>query len=296
MFPTFDLSIPVGQLPPSLPFTDPVIPDMHPTPYLFALHRLSMQRANYLLSLRLYHDHQVGVARRLFEAEVERIEDEYESASKGIVDKLLEGVEERKKRLIEEKDAEQLSLDAFLDAQPRSHGTRRMRGNQAAGGARSAAMNGAFGGAGPGSVMGNNNGNGSGSQTGSVPPPDLAGDRLDPLTAHSILGLNGVSDPFHLGSALHPSNGGPLLSSLAGAGPAASLLTGGVGGTKRKPARTQPGLPPAHFLVQSGSYNQFGKSLAGLSSLRGEEVEHDIGECKRKRQRVATGRSRRQLD
>jgi hypothetical protein len=113
VFPTFDLSIPVGQLPPSLPFTDPVIPDMHPTPYLFALHRVSLQRANQLLAIRLFHTHQVTVARKLFEAEVERIEDEYEGATKGVVERLLEGVEERRKRLNEEKEGEGVSLGAF---------------------------------------------------------------------------------------------------------------------------------------------------------------------------------------
>lgn len=113
VFPTFDLSIPVDQLPPSLPFTDPVIPDMHPTPYLFALHRLSLQRSNELLAIRLFHLHQVTVARKLYAAEVERIEDEYEGATKGVVERLLEGVEERRRRLHEEKDGEGISLGAF---------------------------------------------------------------------------------------------------------------------------------------------------------------------------------------
>lgn len=113
VFPTFDLSIPVGQLPPSLPFTDPVIPDMHPTPYLFSLHRLSLQRANQLLAIRLFHLHQVAVARKLFEAETERIEEEYEGAAKGVVERLLEGVEERRRRLTEEKEGDGTSLGEF---------------------------------------------------------------------------------------------------------------------------------------------------------------------------------------
>lgn len=110
VFPTFDLSIPVGQLPPSLPFTDPVIPDMHPTPYLFSLHRLSLERANQLLAVRLLHMHQCQVARKLYDAEVERVEDEYEAASKSVVERLLEGVEDRRRRLTEEKDGEGTSL------------------------------------------------------------------------------------------------------------------------------------------------------------------------------------------
>ena len=114
VFPTFDLKIPVGQLAPSLPFTDPLIPDMHPTPYLFGLHRLSHQRENNLLAIRLFHAHQVSVARKLYEAEVERIEDEYEGATKGVVERLLEGVEDRRRRLTDEKEGEGVSLGAFL--------------------------------------------------------------------------------------------------------------------------------------------------------------------------------------
>ena len=110
VFPTFDLKIPVGQLAPSLPFTDPLIPDMHPTPYLFGLHRLSHQRENNLLAIRLFHAHQASVARKLYEAEVERIEDEYEGATKGVVERLLEGVEDRRRRLTDEKEGEGVSL------------------------------------------------------------------------------------------------------------------------------------------------------------------------------------------
>ena len=83
---------------------------MHPTPYLFALHRLSLSRANQLLGVRLFHDHQLGVARRLYDAEVEKIEEEYEGATKGVVERLLEGVEERRKKLMEEKEGDGVNL------------------------------------------------------------------------------------------------------------------------------------------------------------------------------------------
>lgn len=115
---------------------------------------------------------------------------------------------------------------------------------------------------------------------------------LDSNAAASLLGLNGISDPFNLAAALLPSSTNIGLTSLSGVGPTASLLSGGLG--KRKPGpRTQPGLPPAHFLVQSGTYSQFGKSLAGISGLRGDEVDGDLGEVRRKRPRVAGGGSRR---
>lgn len=118
VFPTSDLSIPVGQLPPSLPFTDPVIPDMHPIPYLFSLHRLSMERAHQQLAIRLFHAHQLASAKRLYDAEVERIEDEYEAATKGVVERLVDGVEERRKRLLEEKEGEGVTIGAFTQVAP----------------------------------------------------------------------------------------------------------------------------------------------------------------------------------
>ncbi|GJN92094.1 hypothetical protein Rhopal_005123-T1 [Rhodotorula paludigena] len=289
VFPTSDLSIPVGQLPPSLPYTDPVIPDMHPIPYLFSLHRLSLERANEQVAIRLFHQHQVNAARRLYEAEVERIEDEYEAANKGVVERLIEGVEERRKRLLEEKEGEGVTIDTFLETQ-RTHGTRRMRGNGRGGGssrpqghAGGSASNGA---ASPSESVAN------GGKDGAAPAGGV-----DAAALGSLLGLSGVADPFNLAASLLPStntvagSGAATLTALSGIGPTASLLTGTLG--KRKPGgRTQPGLPPAHFLVQSGTYSQFGKSLAGLSALRGEEVEGDLGEMRRKRQRVTGGRRR----
>lgn len=127
---------------------------------------------------------------------------------------------------------------------------------------------------------------------------------VDASALGSLLGLNGISDPFGLASSLLPGSNGVSsstsnsLSALSGIGPTASLLSGtllGVGTTTKRKAggRTQPGLPPTHYLVQSGTYSQFGKSIAGLSALRGEEVEGDLVEVRRKRQRVATTNSRR---
>jgi len=110
VFPISDSSIPVSQLPPSVACTDPLFPDMFPTPFLFSLHRLSLERANRQLEIRLFHTHQVASARRLYDAEVERIEDEYEGATKGVVERLLEGVEERRRKLIEEKEGEGVAI------------------------------------------------------------------------------------------------------------------------------------------------------------------------------------------
>ncbi|KAI5480023.1 Sds3-like family protein [Pseudohyphozyma bogoriensis] len=258
VFPTFDLSIPVGQLPPSLPFTDPVIPDMHPTPYLFSLHRLSLQRANHHLAVRLHNAHQLAVARRLYEAEVERIEDEYEGATKGVVERLLESVEERRKRLTEEKEGEGVTLGAFLFwTLPKDRKLIIKRVEQTLSSTRK---------------------------------PN--GDGKTPLDTAAIGSILGLTDPFNLASSFLPANANSVLNSLAGNGPTASLLAG-VGGKRKPGPRAQPGLPPAHWIVTSGAYNQFGKSLAGLAALRNEEIDRDVADMRRKRARTGGASSSR---
>ncbi|GAA6023696.1 hypothetical protein JCM11491_005276 [Sporobolomyces phaffii] len=317
-------AVPVSaDLAPSVACTDPVFPDLFPTPFLFSLHQLSMERANRQLEIRLFHTHQVASARRLYDAEVERIEDEYEGATKGVVERLLEGVEDRRRKLMEEKEGEGVSLDAFLDPQ-RTHGTRRMRGgpgkshtarphlpsNPGSGsnGAASPAESVSNGRTGTGGSGAGAGGAGAGGGGGAGGVGGAGGDHgVDASALGSLLGLNGVSDPFGLASSLLPGASGvssataahSVAQALSGIGPTASLLSGtllGVGATTKRKAgggRTQPGLPPTHYLVQSGTYSQFGKSIAGLSALRGEEVEGDLVEVRRKRQRVATASSRR---
>ncbi|KAK4050486.1 hypothetical protein OIO90_005069 [Microbotryomycetes sp. JL221] len=286
VFPTFDLNIPVGQLPPSLPFTDPVIPDMHPTPYLFALHRLSHQRANSLLAIKLFHLHQVAVARKLYDAEVERTEDEYESASKGVVDRLLEGVEERRRRLTEDKEGDGTTLESFLDPQARSHGTRRMRGNGRTAGNRTAVPRVGSPDLAASSAVANGVANGSTSGRDSPAPENPFASLLTYRDA--------VSDPFNIMGTFLPNphtahtSAHPLLSALAGPSTNTTII-----GKRKLGPRAQPGLPPAHYSIPTGTYPQFGKSLAGLSALRGDEIEGDLGEVRRKRARNAGGGSGR---
>lgn len=67
-----------------------------------------------------------------------------------------------------------------------------------------------------------------------------------------------------------------------------SLLSSTAGYGKRKvpktpSQRTQPGLPPVHFVITSGIPHQLGKSLNGLSGLKSDDVEHDLNMLKRKR-------------
>lgn len=180
-----------------------------------------------------------------------------------------------------------------------------MRGNGRGGGgsSRPHASNGSNGAASPSESMlngkdGPNSGaGGGGGGAGAVNGNLGSGGGVDAAALGSLLGLSGIADPFNLAASLLPPSAalaggsGSSLSALSGVGPTASLLLTGTLGKRKPGGRTQPGLPPAHFLVQSGTYSQFGKSLAGLSALRGEEVEGDLGEMRRKRQRVG-GRRR----
>lgn len=69
-----------------------------------------MQRDNALLAIKLFHDYQTQAAQTAYHAEVVRIEEEYKAAKKGIKDKLVDMVDERKKKLKEEKEADQTNL------------------------------------------------------------------------------------------------------------------------------------------------------------------------------------------
>lgn len=102
-------------------------------------------------------------------------------------------------------------------------------------------------------------------------------------------------DPFDLALSLLPtststSSSSGFLSSITGVGPSTVHLSSSVGYGKKKVPKVpggmkeQRGLPPAHFVVTSGSYNHLvGKSLNGLVGLRGEEIEGDMNSLKRKR-------------
>lgn len=141
--------------------------------------------------------------------------------------------------------------------------------------------------------------------TGDHSPPDgstngINGTGETPSAVSNLLNLSSVPDPFHLSSSLlAPSPALPLLSAMAGGGTTASLLTASLQPQVKKKTgvRAPPGLPPAHMLVTSGQYAH-GKSLAGLSTLRGDEVDADLGEVRRKRPRAAGGAAaaRRRLD
>ena len=128
-----------------------------------------------------------------------------------------------------------------------------------------------------------------------VAAQNLATTSSTTLESSTMLHLNEIYDPFSLSTTLTPNPSASLASNLTNSGIPPPLHIGAFG--RRKPGpRAQPGLPPAHYLVTSGAYTQFGKSLAGLSALRGDEIDGDLGEVRRKRVRTAQGGARRKFN
>lgn len=185
--------------------------------------------------------------------------------------------------------ADRFNTDSLLGEPSRSHGTRRMRGGPSRMHASRPHLSGN-----EDSDLAAPNGTNGGHTSGS-PAPESSLPNGNGSSNPSWATGGTATDPFNLAATFLPSGNPttthPLLSSLAGTSSGSGGILSGVG--KRKPGpRAQPGLPPAHYSVTSGTYAQFGKSLAGLSGLRGEEVEGDLGEVRRKRARNAGGGGR----
>lgn len=85
-------------------------------PFLLRLHELSIQREIAVSQARVHSVHRQNLARKLHTMEMERIEDEYELAKRGVKDKLLEACDERARKLREEKDSVELNLGAYRRA------------------------------------------------------------------------------------------------------------------------------------------------------------------------------------
>ncbi|EGG04569.1 uncharacterized protein MELLADRAFT_72309, partial [Melampsora larici-populina 98AG31] len=94
--------------------------------YLLQLHRESLKRENELLAVRVYHDHLISSARASFESEVKSIEEEFANAKAQAKDKLLESLEERRKKLKEEKELVDFNEEAVGHTH-RAHATRGLR-------------------------------------------------------------------------------------------------------------------------------------------------------------------------
>jgi hypothetical protein len=255
--------------------------------YLLRLHELSIRRDGMLLAARVQSQRSQELAKRLYVAEVERTEEEYEHARRSIKDRLLEACQERSRKLREEKDSADLNLGAryplpcgkssvngrtenLFDAPPRPHATRRR----------------------PPLVNGGHRSNGSsGGGPVPLPSPDSLGmpltNGVEPYT-FSILPaspslasfpLAGTSAAAAAVAAVPPNaNGTPLLNQLAALTSSAAAGVVPRGAARKRGGPGGPGLPQqvASAVIVPGKYEQAKRCYAALAPLKADEVNEDL--------------------
>ncbi|KAA1468958.1 hypothetical protein DENSPDRAFT_772455 [Dentipellis sp. KUC8613] len=100
-------------------------PDSQPA-YTVRLYPLSIERAALLAQLAVEEKNSIESINAAYELERERVEEEWKRGRDRIRERLLEGIEERRRKAREEKDGEG-TVDASLDSQSRPHITRKLR-------------------------------------------------------------------------------------------------------------------------------------------------------------------------
>lgn len=237
--------------------------------YQLRLYPLSLERSALLNSEALQERHALDCIQTAYQEERERVEEEWKTGRERIRERLLEGIEERRRRAREEKEGEgtvggtyhkyaglyalfkccACFSDGALDAQSRPHVTRKLRNKLG----------------------------------GTSPPPT-------PLSS-TTPGFNGISSissgPITSGPFLNPHSLSvdelpstfplPLVMAHSGSGSG----YGGTTGTNSSRKKTRGG---GRDVLAVG-----GKSLLGLSTCKETEIEQDLGEIRRlsKRRRGA---------
>ncbi|KIP04954.1 hypothetical protein PHLGIDRAFT_31107 [Phlebiopsis gigantea 11061_1 CR5-6] len=101
-------------------------PELVPA-YQLRLYPLSLERSALLASLQHEEQHALQCVQTAYEEERERVDDEWRRGREKIKERLLEGIEERRRRAREDKEGEGTAADATLDSQSRPHITRKLR-------------------------------------------------------------------------------------------------------------------------------------------------------------------------
>jgi len=101
-------------------------PDTLPS-YTLRLYPLSLERSALLAQLTVEERNSLESAESAYELERERVEEEWKRGRDRIRERLLEGIEERRRRARDEKDGEGTVSEAALDSQSRPHITRKLR-------------------------------------------------------------------------------------------------------------------------------------------------------------------------
>ncbi|KAJ7793572.1 hypothetical protein B0H14DRAFT_2925946 [Mycena olivaceomarginata] len=217
---------------------------------------LSLERSALLVQLETEEKHALDCAHMAYEEERQRVEDEWRQGRDRVRVRLLEGIEERRRRAREEKEGEGTVGDSSME-QSRPHITRKLR-----------------------------------NKMGTSPPPTPLGAPVQTNSTGVISTLPVTSGPFfnpHSLSVEEIPSPFPLpLTSTAipgggsGAG-AGSAPTPGPNGRRR---------PKGSGTHLSQAIGGLGKSLAALTGCKESEIENDLVEIRRanKRRRAAQGK------
>ncbi|KAG9309443.1 hypothetical protein JVU11DRAFT_10412 [Chiua virens] len=101
-------------------------PETHPL-YNLRMYPLSLERSALLTQLAYEEKHSLAAIETAYEEERERVEEEWRKGRVRVRERLLEGIEERRRRAREEKEGEGAVNDVSLDSQTRAHITRKLR-------------------------------------------------------------------------------------------------------------------------------------------------------------------------
>ncbi|KAF9820873.1 hypothetical protein IEO21_01100 [Rhodonia placenta] len=224
--------------------------------YHLRLYPLSLERSALLAALVHQEGHSLDLVQTAYEEEREEVEEEWRKGRERVRERLLESIEERRRRAREEKDGEGAVTDAGLDSQSRAHNTRKLR-NKLAGTSPPPTP---LSSAGPGQGT-----NGILATSGTI----ASGPLLNP---HS-LSVDELPSPFPLSlTSTHPRHS-------SGHGNASGPGAAGNG-------RRRPKAPPREVQAPGAPT----KAVLYLERVIPAEVDSDLNEIMRgnKRRRVAT--------
>lgn len=242
-------------------------PDLVPV-YNLRLYPISLERSALLGQNQGDERHALENAQIAYEEERKMVEDEWKKGRDRLRARMLEGIEDRRRKAREEKDGEGTTADATLDLQSRPHATRKLR-NKLPPGAPPLS-----------------------------PPPPLPS-TLPPDSSTTGIQLNGL-----LTSTTFTLSTNPLslcIDELPS--PFPLPLTASSSSSVPSPANADP-VPAAGSAKRRGGGNRngggggggaervvggLGKSLAGLAGAKEGEVESDLGDIRKsgKRRRAA---------
>lgn len=247
--------------------------------YLLQLHRESLRRENELLAVRVYHDHLISSARASFEAEVRSIEEEFTNAKTQAKDKLMESLEERRKKLKEEKELVDFNEEAVGHTH-RAHSTRGLR-NRASNRSIFSRASPA-----PSNTNGSHDLGAHSIITHALSPIDS--DRISFTASTAASPFLTADDPLSMAALnVNPHlRQSPIFQQLLNLGQHQSKRGGG-----RRALTGLPG-PISHTSITPGAWNNFHKSQLGISSAKPDDADADMEEIRKSMGLVASKKRR----